>query len=62
MQTQWRTELRDPDHVSVWPLDDLIDHDVDSDDCVCGPKTEPVERDDGSIAWILAHEALDGRL
>ena len=45
----------------VFPIDDLVDHDTDGGDCVCGPTTKPVERDDGSIAWIVCHHALDGR-
>ena len=45
----------------VFPLNDLVDHDTDGGDCVCGPTTEPVERDDGSIGWVVCHHALDGR-
>lgn len=42
------------------PVNDLIEH-VDSDECLCGPTTEPVERDDGSIGWLVVHHSLDGR-
>jgi hypothetical protein len=49
------------DAVHVFPLGDLVDHDTDTDGCVCGPTTTPVERDDGSIGWVLTHHALDGR-
>ena len=45
----------------VWPEDDLVDHDVEGDDCVCGVTSEPVERDDGSFGWVNTHHALDGR-
>jgi hypothetical protein len=46
----------------VFPVDDLIDHDLDSDDgCVCGPDQIPVKREDGSMAWIASHHSLDGR-
>jgi hypothetical protein len=45
----------------VYPLNDLIEHDTDSDECVCGPRAEPVERDDGSMAWLVVHHGLDGR-
>lgn len=45
----------------VYPLDDLIEHDLDTDECVCGPADVPVERDDGSIAWMVVHNSLDGR-
>ena len=45
-------------HVS--PVGDLIDHDTD-DDCPCGPRTEPVRREDGSMGWVVVHHSLDGR-
>jgi hypothetical protein len=50
--------------VSTWhvvPVDDLVEHDTDGDGCLCGPRTEPVERDDGSYGWVLVHHSLDGR-
>jgi hypothetical protein len=47
-------------HVNVVPVDDLIGHE-DSDECPCGPELQPVERDDGTIGWILSHHSLDGR-
>ncbi|MYW43051.1 hypothetical protein [Streptomyces sp. SID161] len=47
--------------VHVYPLDDLIEHDTESDDCVCGPRMRPVKRDDGSIGWVITHHSLDGR-
>jgi hypothetical protein len=47
--------------VHVVPLGDLIDHNSDSADCVCGPRVEPVECDDGSIGWLVVHHSLDGR-
>lgn len=46
--------------VHVHPVADLIDHEL-TDGCPCGPTAEPVERDDGSIGWILIHHSLDGR-
>jgi hypothetical protein len=45
----------------VYPVNDLIEHDTDTDECVCGPVVEPVERDDGSFGWLLRHNTLDGR-
>jgi len=45
----------------VFPVNDLIEHDLESDDCVCGPAIEPVEADDGSIGWLVSHNSLDGR-
>lgn len=48
--------------VHVVPVSDLIDHDDTGDhECVCGPTTEPVERDDGSFGWVVVHHSLDGR-
>lgn len=47
--------------VHVYPVNDLIDHDIDGGDCLCGPRIEAVKRDDGSCGWILTHHSLDGR-
>ena len=46
--------------VHVMPLADIIRHD-DSDDCVCGPLTEAVPREDGAMGWLITHHSLDGR-
>lgn len=46
--------------VHVQPTNDLIQHE-DTEDCPCGPRIEPVERDDGSIGWLIVHHSLDGR-
>lgn len=40
---------------------DLIEHDTEGDDCVCGPTAEPVKREDGSVGWVIVHHSLDGR-
>lgn len=45
--------------VHVVPLGDLVEH--LPEDCVCGPRTEPVPRDDGSMGWLIVHHSLDGR-
>lgn len=48
--------------VHVYPLKDKVDHLIDdSADCICGPESIPVEREDGSMGWIEVHNALDGR-
>jgi len=47
--------------VHVLPVTDLIEHEDTGDACPCGPRTEPVPADDGSIGWIVVHHALDGR-
>lgn len=50
------------DYVHVMPIDDLVEHELDDDgECPCGPEVQPVEREDGSIAWLYLHNALDGR-
>lgn len=46
--------------VHVYPAGDLILHEV-TEDCPCGPRPEPVPRDDGSTGWVLVHHSLDGR-
>ena len=49
------------DAVHVYPLGDLIEHETEGDDCVCGPTVERVERDDGADGWVVVHHSLDGR-
>lgn len=49
------------DDFHVFPVGDLIEHDVDGGECLCGPTTKPVPRDDGSMGWIVVHHSLDGR-
>ncbi len=50
-----------PHTVAVLPVNDTIEHDGLNEDCICGPTTQPVERDDGSYGWVLVHHSLDGR-
>ena len=47
--------------VHTYPVGDLIEHDVDGSDCICGPTIEPVFREDGSNGWLVIHHSLDGR-
>lgn len=47
--------------VHVSPVGDLIEHETEGDDCPCGPEAEPVEREDGSVGWVISHHSLDGR-
>jgi hypothetical protein len=47
--------------VHIYPVKDLIEHVTDGGDCPCGPTTEPVERADGNIGYVIVHHALDGR-
>ena len=47
--------------VHVYPSSDLVEHDTDTDDCVCIPTVEAVPCDDGSFGWLHVHHSLDGR-
>lgn len=51
------------DTLHAVPLGDLIEHDTSAAeaDCVCGPRTTAVPRDDGSTGWLITHRSLDGR-
>lgn len=49
------------DCVHIFPIADAIAHELDGDDCPCGPATAPVPRSDGSIGWQIVHHSLDGR-
>lgn len=53
-------DINPPLHVVPAEGTDLVQHTL-TDDCVCGPLMEPVERDDGSVGWICTHHSLDGR-
>lgn len=51
-----------PDIIHVYPVNDLVEHDTsEGGDCPCGPRTEPVKREDGSMGWLVTHHSLDGR-
>lgn len=47
--------------VHVFPLADLIEHEVDGELCVCGPHTEWLITQDGSTGKVITHHSLDGR-
>ncbi|MBP7632211.1 MAG: hypothetical protein KA758_17280 [Acidimicrobiales bacterium] len=53
--------MSDTGPLHVFPIGDLVEHDTDGGGCICGPRDEPVWRDDGSCAWLVVHHALDGR-
>ncbi|TYP82049.1 hypothetical protein [Blastococcus xanthinilyticus] len=44
----------------VVPRGDLIEHET-TEFCACGPRSEPVKREDGSMGWVVVHHSLDGR-
>ncbi len=58
MRRRKNANWRDEFHVT--PSNDLIEHDL-TDECICGPCTSPVPRDDGSMGWMIIHHSLDGR-
>jgi hypothetical protein len=49
------------DTVHTYPANDLVEHELEGDDCACGPEILPVKRDDGSMGWQIIHHSLDGR-
>lgn len=47
--------------IHVYPVDDHVEHVTDGEEgCICGPRVEIVERDQG-LAWLVVHHSLDGR-
>lgn len=57
---KWGVFKPGDDDTHVVPLGDVIEHELD-ESCVCGVATEPVPRDDGTIAWLFTHHSADGR-
>ena len=57
----WKTEETTDDEVHVHPLEDLVDHVLDEDMCICGPWVECIPREDARDGWMYTHHALDGR-
>lgn len=47
--------------IHVYPTYDLVEHDTDGEDCICGPATEAVPDGRGGYGWIILHNSLDGR-
>ena len=48
--------IAEPLHVV--PVDDLIEHDTFTTDCICGPRIEIVEV---GAPLVIVHNSLDGR-
>lgn len=44
----------------VLPFNDLVEHEDEGDECVCGPSVEYVKGSDGD-GWVITHHSLDGR-
>lgn len=61
MSAGWETVRTEAGQVCVVPLDDLIDHIEDDEDCACGPTSMPTEGPFDSIVFMLVHHSLDGR-
>jgi len=40
----------------IYPAGDLIEHELEGDDCPCGPRVEFVEG-----GQVVVHHSLDGR-
>lgn len=59
-ETRWRYAADCGGDGHVFPLGDLVEHE-ETEDCICGPEVEPVERADGSFGWLYSHHSLDGR-
>lgn len=57
---RWRTDAYPDGTVEVLPVADVVGHEA-SDDCPCGPRQDPVKRDDGSMGWVTVHHSLDAR-
>lgn len=55
--------MSDDNTYHTYPVDDIIEHLIDTDegDCLCLPETIPIPRDDGSFGWQIIHNAWDGR-
>jgi hypothetical protein len=56
----WTADRVRDGEVHVRPDSDLVVHPM-SEDCACGPTTEPVQAVDGYVGWIHVHHSLDGR-
>lgn len=45
--------------IHVKPQNDIAEH--GDENCICHPKLEPVNQEDGSIGWMFLHNSFDGR-
>lgn len=60
----WCTEQVSDLEIHVYPIDDLVSHDVaegDENTCVCGTSVECLPQPDEPDVWMFTHHALDGR-
>lgn len=56
----WRAEF-DGRTVQLFPLGDLVDHDLTSDTCLCGVALRILRAPSGAAVELVSHHALDGR-
>ncbi len=49
--SQWHT----------FPINDLIEHNTESEDCPCNPEIKLVEDRDGNLNTLVVHNSLDRR-
>jgi hypothetical protein len=47
--------------VHVMPSEDLVEHDGDGDDCICGVTVEYLINQYGQAGKLILHHSLDGR-
>jgi hypothetical protein len=47
--------------VHVVPVNDLLAHDLEGEDCACLVTVEPVMAENGSCGWLIVHNSWDGR-
>ena len=47
--------------VHTYPVNDLIEHELEGDGCACGPRVVQVIGEDGSSGTQVIHHSLDGR-
>jgi hypothetical protein len=57
----WAGGRTEPNEWHVFPLDDLIGHELAGTGCVCGTKVEPLVDATGAETWLIVHHSLDGR-
>lgn len=44
----------------IYPLDDSVGHELEGDECVCGPRFELAEDESGQDVWLIIHHVLGG--
>lgn len=52
---EWHGELPQEADVTLYRMSATPRAHQSSDDCWCGPTSEPVKREDGSVGWVVVH-------